>query len=218
MSAMVKNNVAEGAVLRLSSNLNRPLAGRASVGLMVLSMVISLVVGSGFWSLSLYYLTLASQCMLLAFVLLLALRLSKPPSSSDIFQTTVTIGSIIDADGRQSRRRVPFSKDGSGTRDAGSDCRTQRSGGTAEDWPLMQVSLSPRSSASTASSTTGSDISAGGSSGSGEDDYPPAKTRRRHRPASRGDRLSPARPRCGRENSSSRRRWTRQASLQRGQV
>ncbi|KAF4713326.1 hypothetical protein FOZ62_022382, partial [Perkinsus olseni] len=116
MSAMVKNNVAEGAVLRLSSNLNRPLAGRASVGLMVLSMVISLVVGSGFWSLSLYYLTLASQCMLLAFVLLLALRLSKPPSSSDIFQTTVTIGSIIDADGRQSRRRVPFSKDGSGTR------------------------------------------------------------------------------------------------------
>ncbi|KAF4752290.1 hypothetical protein FOZ63_023949, partial [Perkinsus olseni] len=120
MLAMVNNNVAKGAVLRLSAKLNRPLAG------------------SGFWSLSLYYLTLASQCMLLGFVLLLALRLSKPPSSSDTFQTPVAIGNIIDADGRQSRRRVPFSKDGSGTRDAENDSRTQRSGGTAEDWPLMQ--------------------------------------------------------------------------------
>ncbi|KAF4656669.1 GPI inositol deacylase [Perkinsus olseni] len=43
MSAMVNNNVAKDAVLRLSSNLNRPQAG------------------SGFWALPLYYLTLASQ-------------------------------------------------------------------------------------------------------------------------------------------------------------
>lgn len=85
---------------------------------------------------------------------------------------------------------------------------------------LVRVSLSPRSSASTVSSTTGSDVSAAGSSGSGEEEEeeercsvsPLVKTRRR-RLQGRAPQAVVAGPRKDGSSPLGRVRWSRHMSL-----